>query len=455
MGVTTDTSQFKKGLDTASDQLSKFKGAILGAVGAFASFEAAKGVFESIKGSIEAVAQTRILAERIGMGAEAFGKLGYAARLAHVDQDSLAMSLGQMNKRLAEVAIEGSGPAADALKRFGLSARGLTQMGTEQAFGKLVGVLASIQNPMERANVAMDLFGKSGQGVINIAAMGAGKLAELGLDAGRLGIALNAIDAAKVEEADQAMIRLSAAGAGFYNLLAVQVAPIMTELIDRYLEWGYAGTKSNSFVSRSMEWVVKGVGFAIDAVNVLKTAFHSVESTMAQMVSYLLSGVEAIVKGFAYLFEKITGSKLELSNTLADLATAFQKVAVAELDAADAAWKNVGAGQAVAHNLVDDIQKGAFDRAKGAAEKAKDFSAPGAFHSEKEAGDKKFGGALELGSKEAYSSVLRSRGMAQGDDGKKTARNTAKTAEGVANLARIFQAGRGVPGRKPRMPGAF
>ena len=89
----------------------------------------------------------------------------------------------------------------------------------------------------------MDLFGKSGQGMINLVARGSSELKGLGDDASRLGIALNAIDAAKVEEADQAFIKLSAAASGFANLVVTESSPFIVAAIDAYIEWGYQGTK--------------------------------------------------------------------------------------------------------------------------------------------------------------------------------------------------------------------
>ena len=47
--------------------------------------------------------------------------------------------------------IEGKGPAAEALERFGLTARRLTSMGTEAAFMKIVEALEKVHNPAERA----------------------------------------------------------------------------------------------------------------------------------------------------------------------------------------------------------------------------------------------------------------------------------------------------------------
>ena len=119
-----------------------------------------------------------------------------------------------MSKRLGEVAIEGSGPAADVLRRFGVNARQLAAMGPEKAFGVLLQIFQRIQNPMERSAVAVDLFGKAGQGMINVIEKGGPLLESFGEDRERVGFALSGIDNARVTEAQSAMIKLSLAMKG-------------------------------------------------------------------------------------------------------------------------------------------------------------------------------------------------------------------------------------------------
>ena len=206
-----------------------------------------------------------------------------------------------MNKRLGKVAIEGSGPAGDALRRFGLDAGEVAKLGTEGAFYKLVEVMQGIQNPAERAAVAMDLFGKSGQGMINLVARGADGIAASGKEAIRFGSALDSIDSAKVEETNQAFIRLGEATQGFANMIAVQLAPFLTKVIDMYTEWGYSGTKSESWISQGMEWVTTGLGWAVDGVTALQTAFHAVNAVVAEMVSYFLAGIDEMLSGVDWL----------------------------------------------------------------------------------------------------------------------------------------------------------
>jgi len=146
-----DTSAFAKGMSQMGKLTASFEQTIASLKGALAGIGVALGVhaFASwVQTAIRGGAETRRTAETVGMTSEAFQELAYAAKVAGLDQDLLANDLEKLNDRLAEVAISGSGPAAEALKRFGLSGQALAGMGTEQAFKTILGVIGGISNPM-------------------------------------------------------------------------------------------------------------------------------------------------------------------------------------------------------------------------------------------------------------------------------------------------------------------
>ena len=72
--------------------------------------------------------------------------------------------------------------------------------------------------------MAVDLFGKSGQGMINLIARGGKGLAEMEEEASKLGVAVSDLDAAKIEEAHEATVKLWAAFAGIGQTIAIAVA---------------------------------------------------------------------------------------------------------------------------------------------------------------------------------------------------------------------------------------
>jgi hypothetical protein len=491
-GITTDTTGLRKGVHTAVDEMKRLKEQVLHVVEAFAVFEVAKRAFETIKGSIEGISQTKILAERVGMSAEAFGKLTYSARLAHVQQDELATSLEQMSKRLGEVAMEGSGPAADALKRLGLSAGKLARMGNEGAFYKILSVMEQIQNPAQRSAVAMDLFGRSGMGMINMMAQGAEEIKKNGDEAMRLGSALSDIDVAKVEEADRAFIKLQEAGEGFTKMLAVQLAPYITYVTEKYLEFGYGGAKSSTFIARGLDMIQGGLGYVLDVINELKAAWYAAQSAATLFVEANVKVIEHLLNQWNWVIDKmatvaqwmakIAGKSAEAQKAVGDSirnsgfaqggkgAEDFFKTYGEDLDRLrKEQWKNatdafdkVGSGKATITNLMDEFNAAANRRAEAAAGKGNAFVHPGRIAAKVE--PTKFAAATDFGSKEAYSAALRSRSTSQNrSEQRQIVKNTERTADGVQRTAQVLErmagAGGGRGGREGKLmldhPGAF
>ncbi len=464
----------KKGFNSAAGAVTDFKNQLLGLAAAAGVGLSVNALKNYVSSTIDAISESNALAQQVGFSAEAFQKLSYAARLSHVDQELLAKSLGQMSKRLGEVAIEGAGPAADVLKRFGVNAQALAAMGPEKAFGVILNIFQKIQNPMERSAVAMDLFGKAGQGMINLIAQGGPALEKMGEEASRLGFALNGVDNAKVIEAKHALIELSLAGEGFANMLAVKVAPFLTLVIEKYTEWAYQGTKSADFLARGIDIIVGSLGVAIDAVNVLSTAFYGIRSVVDKVVessaasfAFLLDGVIAVVKSIA---DATKGWSVGLDAALSDIQTRItgfndgvksfrdnmEAAAKVDFSKAGASFNLIGKGGAQVRKLVDEIESEADKRGKIAADKKAAFINPGDLNPKQIAIGFASAGA-EAGSKEAHSAVLASKGLqinAQAQmalDTKNTAENTGQT---VAQLKAIHKtlSDKGAGGDLPATP---
>ena len=128
---------------------------------------------------------------------------------------------------------------------------------------------------------------------------------------------------------------------------------------DRFTQFATSAIKGGSFASQAMDWVVSGLGMATDGANFLKAAFYAINASIAEMVSFFLSGIDKMLAGVDWLVEKVTGTKTSLGGTLKDWSTAFETVAIQELGKAEKAWSNIGKGKVTVRNLVDDIQAGA------------------------------------------------------------------------------------------------
>jgi len=409
--------------------------------GAALASGAAAGALAWAKASSASVTESKLLAERVGMSATAFQKLAYAAGTAHIDQEGFAHSVEKMNERLAQVAIDGAGPAWEALRRYGINARALTVAGPEQSLGVLLELLRQIQNPMERNAVAMDLFGKSGQGLINLAAKGKDGLAALGVEAEALGVALDSVSTEKLAESDQAFIKIGSAVEGLGNSIAVELAPYITAVADQMISWMTTGTKTGSVVAQAFDWIVTAIGGVADVIQVVQASFYTLRGVFNDVLGAMLAGIDALVQGFGWLIEKITGTKVEVTTFFKDWSEGMSAAASKDLGAAGEIWGKKWAHSAV-REMVDEVKLAAQQRAEFNVKKGEAFRG-GPAEVKPKAMEPAFAGALEMGSKEAYSSIVKSKAMITSNLQNKIETNTRLTAEATDRaataLARLAQ----------------
>ncbi len=97
---------------------------------------------------------------------------------------------------------------------------------------KLADALARVENASERVALSQRILGRSGSRLINTLQGGSDALREQVEEAKRLGLAVNRIDAAKVEAANDATTRMRASVQGVINTIAVTMAPAVEGLAD-------------------------------------------------------------------------------------------------------------------------------------------------------------------------------------------------------------------------------
>jgi hypothetical protein len=173
-GMNKVTGLYKKAQDDAGKGggIGKFLGGASGlATGAMAGIGAAVGAVTaaaagmwSVMGDARALAQISaqagISTGQVLILQKAFTRAGLAA-------EDMQPSLSKMSKGIADAA-SGSGTAKPAFEALGLSAQKLANMAPDEAFRKIGSALTGIQNPIQRAQLAMEIFGKSGARMLSV-----------------------------------------------------------------------------------------------------------------------------------------------------------------------------------------------------------------------------------------------------------------------------------------------
>jgi len=180
----TGSKTIKKFSDTGSSALKKLAGP-LAAGAVIASFTA------MLRSTVAYGDKLHKLNLQLGVSVTELDKLKRVGDLAGVSFDQITTSIRVMARNLNDAA-DGTGLAKDAIKELGLNAKVLMKMNPDKAFIQIAEALSKVENPTKRAALSMEIMGRSGSVVIQMAK-------NLGSEVGNMGTKW---DQAKANQAD-------------------------------------------------------------------------------------------------------------------------------------------------------------------------------------------------------------------------------------------------------------
>ena len=230
----------RKSLKAAATDIAK----VLGGTMAAAVSALALATRQGLK-SVDDLAKA---SDKLGLTTEALQGLRRAAELTGVASNTLDMGIQRMTRRVSEAA-KGTGEAKDALLELGLSAQRLNQLSPDKQFQAIARAMGDVTNQSDRVRLSMRLFDSEGVALVNTLKLGEQGLQDIQREIEAYGLGISRVDAAKVERANDAFSRASAILGGIGQQLAVEVAPLLEIITNRFLE----SAKSGNLVGRAVD----------------------------------------------------------------------------------------------------------------------------------------------------------------------------------------------------------
>jgi hypothetical protein len=193
-------------------------------------------IFGLAKSTSDLGDQVAKTADKLGLKIGALQELRYAGERSGISVDSLDASLEQMVRRTAE-AVRGTGTAADAYDRLGLSAEALASMSPDEALAQIADAMDNVKSSSERLKLAVDIFGRSGAGMVNMLRGGSAALAQLRADARATGYVLSDQAVRDAEEFNDTLLDLQLGVAGLKNTIGAALMPVVTDAMSQLRFW--------------------------------------------------------------------------------------------------------------------------------------------------------------------------------------------------------------------------
>lgn len=207
------------------------------------------------------------LSLKTGVSVEALAGLKYAAEQNGASLGTVEMAIKRTAMVMADAADE-TGEAVKTFKKLGLSLKDLQGLNPEQQFLKIAGAIAEVPNPMNRAALAVQMFGRSGTDMLPMLSMGAAglkKLTEEGLKSNQWTTA----GANLADELGDAFGALKESTSGLFNIISSSLAPVLRDIT----------AMLKGLVLTTIEWakehpaLVKAISTATLAMGVFATSF--------------------------------------------------------------------------------------------------------------------------------------------------------------------------------------
>lgn len=240
VSLTAETAQFTAALDKASYTAQKnfrdISSFAKTAAGSLAALYGATSIVGFVKTQIDAADAVGKMAQKVGLSVEELSKLQYAAKLADVDAAGLQTGLVKLSKGMVEAA-NGTGQARNAFAALGLSVKNTD--GSLKSNGTLLGEVADrfakYEDGVNKTNLAVQIFGKSGAELIPLLNGGSAAIKDAGDELERFGALITTKAAKNAEIFNDNLTRLSTVGSALGKSIANDVMPYLTQLADEFL----------------------------------------------------------------------------------------------------------------------------------------------------------------------------------------------------------------------------
>jgi phage-related protein len=228
-------------------------------------------------------------ARSVGMDAEGFQKLAYAAKYAGVEQQKLSAAMVRFNKNIVDAG-QGSGKAAQLFKDMGIKVK--------DAAGNLRApneILADVADKFKEAPdgamktaAAYELLGRSGADMISLLNGGAEGLEAMGKEAADMGLVISN-DAARASENfvdNLDRVKDSTRGAAFQ--LGAALMPILNDLAIKIKETIQSVTKwvqENPKLAATISKIAVGVSLLLVTLGTLAMVIGAVSFAIGALTS--------------------------------------------------------------------------------------------------------------------------------------------------------------------------
>ncbi len=381
-------ASFNKAVESSeatAKHIEKHMGGIIGGavIKAEIALKALEKAFDFVKeATIDMVSEQLVaidhlakLSDRTGITTESLAALQIVAEESGLTLDDMAMAAQRLGKQL-EAATKGTGPAADALRRLHISLQDIRNLKADEQLALLADAFKGVTSFSEKSAIAVELFGRQGLQMVGMLSKGSEGMEEAKKKAEEFGTALNRVDAAKVEMANDAWRELKDRMEGAARVFTVALAPVLRDVATRLGEWITKAGGVRNIMESVINFCIKIVGGFLDVINNLRISWAFVTAAILAIPAVVEMAFNAVGKKVMQTVKAIELVTAGMLDAVGKKAVALGLKGAASLVEAGGAMREMANGITENSGVLGTYWAKLFDNADKAAKALKNAVPP-------------------------------------------------------------------------------
>ena len=340
--------------------MAKASAAALAAVGA-ATVKLGKELYDAAKETSEAGDRIDKMSQKMGMSTEAFQEWDYVLGQSGVEIDSLQVGMKTLTNQTA-AATKGNQAAIDKFKKLGISLKDLKTLSREDLFKRVIQGFQGMEDNADRAALANQLLGRSGQSLTPLFNETAESTQALIDKAHDLGFVMSEEAVKASADFNDSLDTLQRTFTGVKNNIIGELLPGFTQMMDGFAQVIAGSEEGKEKIKQGAEELVESLKNAAPRVtDVLMTLVSAAAEIAPTIIESLISGIsgnlpqlmtsagkiaETLLFGIIEAAPQVAQGAIQVLNTLADTILDPENIRLV-----------IDTGFSVAETLIDALAK--------------------------------------------------------------------------------------------------
>lgn len=275
--------------------------------------------------------------QKVGLSAKAYQEWDYVMKISGTEMSSLTTGLKTLTNKFDD-AKNGTDSAVETFEKLGLSMEDIKDLSREDLFSTVITAFQGMEDGAERAALANDLFGRSGQDLAPLFNTTAEETANLIQQVNDLGGVMSDETVKSGAEFQDSMTALKTAVSGASGSLMKELIPLITKLVQKITDFVSSGKLQK--VIELLQKLAPVIGIVVGAfagfkivsglITVIKgfsTAMTVLNTVLlANPIGLIIAAIAALVAAFIYLWNNCEGFRQFWLDLWEAIKTAFNAV---------------------------------------------------------------------------------------------------------------------------------